>query len=91
MPTAGAAWRSRLMVAGSCSISRVSAAIGARHRRAEEERLPPRRDVAQHAADVGQEAHVEHAVGLVEHEVLEPGELRVGHAEVVEQAARAWR
>jgi hypothetical protein len=31
-----------------------------RHRRAEEERLPLLRDVPQHAADVGQEAHVEH-------------------------------
>ena len=29
-------------------------------------------NVPQDPADVGQEAHVEHAVGFVEHEVLEP-------------------
>ena len=34
------------------------------HRRAEEQRLAARRDVPEDAADVGQEAHVEHAVGL---------------------------
>jgi hypothetical protein len=60
---------------------------GRRHRRREEERLPLRGHVLQHAADVGQEAHVEHAVGLVEDEDLEAGELRVREAEVVEQAA----
>ena len=54
----------------------------------EEERLPLRREVPQHALDVGQEAHVEHAVGLVEHEDLEPLERRVGVAEVVEEAPR---
>ena len=60
-----------------------------RHRRAEEQRLAlrGRRQVLQHAADVGQEAHVEHAVGFVEHEVLQAAELRVGRAEVIEQAA----
>ena len=58
------------------------------HRGAEEERLPARRQVAQHAPDVGQEAHVEHPVGLVQHEVLDAGELCVGGPEVVEQPAR---
>ena len=45
----------------------------------------------QHAADVGQEAHVEHAIGLVEHEVLQAAELGVRRPEVIEQPARAWR
>ena len=58
-----------------------------RHRRAEEQRLPLRRQVAQHAADVRQEAHVEHPVGFVEHEELEAGQLRVRRAEVIEQPA----
>ena len=44
--------------------------------------------MTQHLLDVGQEAHVEHAVGFIEHEVLEPGELGVRLAEVVEQPAR---
>ena len=43
--------------------------------------------MAQHAPDVGQESHVEHAVGFVEHEVLEAGELRVRRAEMIEQTA----
>ena len=42
----------------------------------------------QDALDVGQEAHVEHAVGLVEHEHLQARERRGGVAEVVEQPAR---
>ena len=62
-----------------------------RHRRREEERLALRGQVLQDAADVREEAHVEHAVRLVEHEDLEVIELRVREAEVVEQAARASR
>ncbi len=41
----------------------------------------------EHPADVGQEAHVEHAIRFVEHQELEPGHLRVGHPEVIEEAA----
>ena len=59
-----------------------------RHRRREEERLALRREVLEDAADVRQKAHVEHPVGLVEDEDLEVIELRVGEAEVVEQASR---
>ena len=60
-----------------------------RHRRAEEQRLPlrRRRDVLQHAADVGQESHVEHPIGFVQHEVLQAAELRIRRAEVIEQPA----
>ena len=43
----------------------------------------------EHAPDVGEEAHVEHPVGLVEHEDLEPFELRVTVLEVIEQTARS--
>ncbi len=57
-----------------------------RHRRREEQRLAPRGKVLEDAADVGQEAHVEHPVRLVEDEDLEAGELRVREAEVVEEA-----
>ena len=56
-----------------------------RHRRAEEQRLALLRQMSQHAPDVGQKAHVEHPVGFVEHEKLEPAELRVRRAEVIEQ------
>ena len=38
--------------------------------------------------DVGQEPHVEHAVGLVEDQELEVRELGVGRAQVVEQPPR---
>ena len=44
--------------------------------------------MTQHLLDVRQEAHVEHPVGFVEHEVLEAGQLRVRLAEVIEQPAR---
>ena len=54
-----------------------------RHRRREEERLPPRREVLEHPADVRQEAHVEHAVGLVEDQDL--------HARAARSAARGGR
>ncbi len=57
------------------------------HRRAEQQRLTVLRQLAQHAADVGQEAHVEHAVGLVEDEHLQLRQVRVGVLQVVEEAA----
>jgi hypothetical protein len=44
--------------------------------------------VLQHAADVGQEAHVEHPIGFVEDQDLQPLELRVGEAEVVQEPSR---
>ncbi len=44
------------------------------------ERLPVRTDLGHDAADLGLEAHVEHAVGLVEDEVRRP--LQVGLADL---------
>ena len=85
---AGADLRSRLMVTGSLQHLVRQRRDLARHRRAEEQRLALRGQLPQHPADVRQEAHVEHAVGLVEHEDLEPGEARVGEAQVIEQPAR---
>ena len=58
-----------------------------RHRRAEEERLTTRRQVRQDLANLGQEAHVEHAVRLVEDEVLELVHPGVARAHVIEQPA----
>ena len=43
--------------------------------------------MAQHPPDVRQKPHVEHAIGFVEDEVLQPAELGVRHGEMVEQAA----
>ena len=57
------------------------------HRRREEQVLPLGGEVPQDALDVGEEAHVEHPVGLVDDEDLQPVELRVAEAEVVEEAA----
>ena len=48
------------------------------HRRAEEERLPPRRAASQDPPDVRQEAHVEHPVRFVQHEMLDLVQPRVG-------------
>ena len=41
--------------------------------------------------DVGEEAHVEHAVSFVEDEGLDVVEFGVGAAEVVDEPARGWR
>ncbi len=38
--------------------------------------------------DLGQETHVQHPVSLVEHEVLEPSELGVWRAKMIEQPSR---
>ncbi len=69
------------------SISVASVAIGGGIVAREEQRLLGRRDVAQDAADVGQEAHVEHPIGLVQHQVFERRELGVRRAEMIQQAA----
>ena len=42
----------------------------------------------EHAADVRQEPHVEHAIGLVQHEVFDAVEPGVRRLEVIEQPAR---
>ena len=45
---------------------------GGRHGGAEEEGLLRLWYVPEHAPDVGQETHVQHAVGLVQNQILEP-------------------
>ena len=59
------------------------------HRRAEEQRLAfgSRRQVLQHTPDVGEEAHVEHAIGFVQDEILQTAEFCVRRAEMIEQPA----
>src|SRR5215210_898746 len=47
----------------------------ARHGRGEEQRLPLRGELGEDAPDGGQEAHVEHPVGLVEHQHLDVREV----------------
>ena len=86
---AGADGRSTLSDAGFFSIWRDSSRIGAGSVAEKKSVCETRRQVLEHPADVGQEAHVEHAVGLVEHQDLEAGEAGVGLLEVVQQAARA--
>jgi len=58
-----------------------------RHGGAEEERLPLGGALLDDAFDVGQEAHVEHAVHLVEHEDLDVAQAGVALFEVIEEAA----
>ena len=60
----------------------------ARHRRREEQRLAHRRQRRQDALHVGPEAHVEHAVGFVEHQHLEAGEVHRVVPHVIHQPAR---
>ncbi len=58
----------------------------ARDRGAEQQRLPAGRHAGEDPFDVGQEAHVEHAVGLVEHDELDGVEVPVRTAQMIEQA-----
>ena len=57
------------------------------HRRREEQRLPLDRQLGDDLPDVVDEAHVEHAVGLVEHEELDLSELQAVALHEIEQAA----
>ena len=58
-----------------------------RHGGGEEERLAGEGDELEDALDVGDEAHVEHAVGLVDDHDLHAGEHELAALEVVEEAA----
>ena len=60
-----------------------------RHRGREQHRLPNLGDLAQDAFDVGQEAEVEHLVGLVEHQDGDAAQLQMALLGQVEQPA--WR
>ena len=59
-----------------------------RHRRAEQHRVPVDRAGLDEPLDVGQEAHVEHLVSLVEDERAHVGEVERAAVEVVDQPAR---
>ena len=61
-------------VAGSRSIWLASSAIGARHRRREEQRLPARGNLCDDLPNVVDKAHVEHPVGFIEHQMLHVAE-----------------
>jgi hypothetical protein len=56
-----------------------------RHGGAEEQRLPVARHLLHDAVELRREAHVEHAVGFVEHQRLEVREVHVALLEMVEQ------
>ena len=58
-----------------------------RHGRGEEQRLPRERHQLADALDVGNEAHVQHAVGFVDDQQLDAGEQQAAALGVVEQAA----
>ena len=62
-----------------------------RHRRREEQGLPRERHQLADALDVGNEAHVEHAVGFVDDEDLDAGQQQAAALGEIEQAARASR
>ena len=58
-----------------------------REGRGEQQVLALPRKQCEHLADVADESHVEHAIGLVEHQDLDAGEIDVALADVVEQAS----
>ena len=59
-----------------------------RHRRGEEQRLPRERDQLADPFDVGNEAHVQHAVGFVDDQQFNAGEQQPAALGMVEQPAR---
>ena len=59
-----------------------------RHGRGEEQRLPGERHQLADPLDVRNEAHVEHAVGFVDHQQFNAGQQQPAALSVVEQAAR---
>ena len=58
-----------------------------RHGRREEQGLPRERHQLADALDVGDETHVEHAVGFVDHQQFDAGEQQAAALGMVEQAA----
>ena len=58
-----------------------------RHRGGEEERLPREGEELYDPLDIGDEAHVEHAVGLVDDEDLDAGQKQPPALEMIEQSA----
>ena len=59
-----------------------------RHRRGEEQRLAREWHQLADALDVGNETHVEHAVGFVDHQQLDAGHQQSAALMMIEQAAR---
>ena len=59
------------------------------HGSRKQQRLPLRRHLPDDAPDIGQEAHVEHVIGLVENQYLNLGKVGVALLEVVQQSPRA--
>ena len=57
-----------------------------RHRRREEQRLADSRQQPDDALDIGDEAHVEHAVGLVDHQDLDVREQDLAALEQIDEA-----
>ena len=58
-----------------------------RHGGSEEQRLARERNELADALDVGDEPHVQHTVGFIDHQELDPGEQQPPALEMVEQAA----
>ena len=75
-------------LAGSRSICAARSAIALRHGRGKHQRLPLSRQLGDDFADVLDEAHVEHAIGFVEHEKLDVAKAQRIALHEIEQPAR---
>ena len=82
------AGRETSIFTGLCRNWSVMCWISGRHGRREEQGLPRKGHELADALDIGNEAHVEHAVGFVDHEEFDAGEQQLAALEMVEQAAR---
>src|ERR1700724_3109068 len=60
-----------------------------RHGSRKKQRLPGERDELADAFNIGNEAHIEHAIGLIDHEQLDSAHQQPPALEMVKQAARS--
>src|SRR3979409_335008 len=86
-PTAGVAGLETSIFSGMCREGSVVRADFGGHRRREEQRLPRKWNHFADTFDIGNEAHVQHAVGFVDDEQFDAGEQKSAALGMVEQAA----
>ena len=84
-------WRGHLVEDRVGQVAADQPVDGTVERGGEQQRLVVPLEAAQHPLDLGHEAHVGHAVGLVEDQGLDVGHRQLAPVAEVDEPARAWR
>ncbi len=87
MVVAAVAGREVSTLIGLCRNCSVMRRISGRHRGGEKQRLAREGNQFADAFDVGNEAHIQHAVGFVDHQQFDAGEQEAATFKMIEQAA----